>query len=381
MRVLQLGRFWNDEHGGVERHAALLSRNLAGRGVEVVNLVAAAKGEPASDKQLDGYRLVQARCYGMFARTAVSPQLVWKALALHHEKPFDVVHLHFPDPLSHLVGLLLPRSVRRVITWHSDIVRHEGLLALYLPFLRAITRRADAVVAATQAHFDASTQIPRDIPAQRLHVIPYGLDYGPLELTPPTRALMARLHTRAAGRPIVFALGRHVYYKGFGVLLEAARSLEALVIIGGSGPLSPELRARAAALGMQDKVMFPGRIPEADLPAYFNACDVFALPSVGLTEAFGLVQLEAMACGKPVVCSQLGNGVNVVNRDGETGLAVPPGDALALAGALARLLGDDGLRERMGREARHWARSKFSDESMGESHLSLFRRLLEPRNL
>jgi glycosyltransferase involved in cell wall biosynthesis len=193
MRVLQLGRFWNDEHGGIERHAALLSRSLAERGVEVVNLVAAAKGEPASDRQLDGYRLVQARCYGMFARTAVSPQLVWKALALHREKPFDVVHLHFPDPLSHFVGMLLPRSVKRVITWHSDIVRNPGLLALYLPFLQSITRGADVVVAATQAHFDASTQIPHDIPASRLHVIPYGMDYGPQELAPATRALMAQL--------------------------------------------------------------------------------------------------------------------------------------------------------------------------------------------
>ncbi|CAN5643756.1 glycosyltransferase family 4 protein [soil metagenome] len=378
MRVLQLGRFWNDEHGGVERHAALLSRSLAERGVEVVNLVAAAKGEPASDRQLEGYRLVQARCYGMFARTAVSPQLVWKALALHRDKPFDVVHLHFPDPLSHLVGLLMPRSVKRVITWHSDIVRNPGLLALYLPFLQSITRGADAVVAATQAHFDASTQIPRDIPASRLHVIPYGMDYGPLELAPEARALMAQLKERAAGRRIVFALGRHVYYKGFGVLVEAARSLDALVIIGGNGPLSPELRARAAALGLQDKVYFPGRIPEAELPAYFNACDVFALPSVGLTEAFGLVQLEAMACGKPVVCSQLGNGVNVVNQDGQTGVAVPPGDAQALAGALARLLGDDELRERLGAQARVRARAGFSVESMGRSHMSLYQQLLGP---
>ncbi|MBC7379203.1 MAG: glycosyltransferase [Burkholderiaceae bacterium] len=378
MRVLQLGRFWNDDHGGVERHAALLSRSLAERGVDVVNLVAAAEGEPGSERLLDGYRLVQARCYGMFARTAVSPQLVWKALALHREKPFDVVHLHFPDPLSHLVGLVMPRSVKRVITWHSDIVRNLGLLALYLPFLRAITRSADALVAATQAHFDASQQVPRDIPASRLHLIPYGLDYGPLELAPATRALMAQLNERAAGRKIVFALGRHVYYKGFGVLLEAARSLDAMVIIGGSGPLSAELRLRAAELGIADKVFFPGRIPEDQLAAYFNACDVFTLPSIGLTEGFGLVQLEAMACGKPVVCSQLGNGVNVVNRDGETGLSVPPGDAAALAGALAGLLGDDALRERLGAQARDWARTGFSLESMGQSHLNLYQQLLEP---
>ena len=176
MRVLQFGRFWHDQHGGIERHVALLSKELATLGVEVVNLVA-AQNLQGSDVTVDGYRLVQVPSLGMVFSTALAPGLVFKALALHREKRFDVLHLHLPDPLSHMASLVLPSSIKRVITWHSDIIRQKKLLALYEPFLRRITRQADALVAATQAHFDASTQIPHDIPVQNLS--------KPYEVTPP----------------------------------------------------------------------------------------------------------------------------------------------------------------------------------------------------
>ncbi|MDP3798962.1 MAG: glycosyltransferase [Polaromonas sp.] len=374
MRVLQFGRFWNDQHGGIERHVALLSKELATLGVEVVNLVA-AQNLRGSDVTVDGYRLVQVPSLGMVFSTAVAPGLVLKALALHREKKFDVVHLHLPDPLSHLASMVLPAGIKRVITWHSDIIRQKRLLALYEPFLRRTTRQADALVAATQAHFDASTQIPHDIPAQRRHVIPYGLDYAPLVLNPRTAVLRDELRARAQGRGLVFALGRHVYYKGFDVLIEALQHTDAFLILGGDGALRPQLEQQAVAMGVSDRVFFSGRIPEEDLAAYFNACDVFCLPSVEPSEAFGLVQLEAMACGKPVVCTQLNNGVNVVNVDGQTGFAVPVRDPLALGNCLARLLKDDALREKLGQQALAHT-DNYSVPTMAASHVKLYQDLL-----
>ena len=374
MRVLQFGRFWNEQYGGIERHVTLLGKGLAAQGIDVVNLVASV-GPHRPGETAARYRLIQAPSFGMAYGTALSPALVLKALALHRLEPFDLFHLHFPDPLSHLASMMLPRAVPRVITWHSDIVRQKRLLALYKPFLRRIARQASALVAATQAHFDASTQIPKDIPANRRHVIPYGLDYAPLALSPRTAALSDALRARAQGGGVVFALGRHVYYKGFDVLIEAMQHTNAFLILGGDGPLRPQLERRAAALGVGDRVVFGGRIPEEDLAAYFHACDVFCLPSVEQSEAFGLVQLEAMACGKPVVCTQLNNGVNVVNVAGETGFAVPVRDALALGQSLARLLGDPVLRQRMGDQALAHA-EKYSLQRMTASHLMLYQDLL-----
>jgi rhamnosyl/mannosyltransferase len=140
--------------------------------------------------------------------------------------------------------------------------------------------------------------------------------------------------------------------------------------------LRPQLEQQAAALGVSDRVVFSGRIPEEDLPAYFHACDVFCMPSVEPSEAFGLVQLEAMACGKPVVCTQLNNGVNIVNVEGETGLAVPVRDAAALAAAINQLLGDRLLRERLGQQGQQRANTEYSLQAMAASHIGLYQDLV-----
>lgn len=375
MRVLQFGRYWNENFGGLERHVQLLSKGLAAQGIDVVNLVAAS-GIDGSDEFLDGYRLVRVPSFGTVFSTAMAPALVLKALTLHREKPFDVIHLHFPDPLSHLAALFLPASIKRVITWHSDIVRQKRLLSLYRPLLQRFTRRADALVAATQMHYESSTQIPADLPVMRRHVIPYGLNYESLELTPSLVALRDAIRSKANGRPVLFGLGRHVYYKGFNVLIEAMQQVDALLVLGGDGPLRVELEALAVQSGVAGKIWFTGRLPEKDLPAYFHACDLFCLPSVAQSEAFGLVQLEAMACGKPVVCTQLNNGVNTVNVHGETGLAVPVGDAGALAMAMNQLIADQPLRERLGRQAMQRAITEYSLQAMGQRHLALYRHLL-----
>ena len=166
-----------------------------------------------------------------------------------------------------------------------------------------------------------------------------------------------------------------MYYKGFSVLLQALARCQGYLVLGGDGPLRPDLEAQARALGLQERVLFTGRIDEADLAAYFNVCDVFCLPSVTRIEAFGLVQLEAMACGKPVVCTRLGNGVNVVNVEGVTGMAAEVGDAVGLGECLETLLRDDVLRERLGRQAREWARGAYSLGAMVSRHVGLYESL------
>jgi glycosyltransferase involved in cell wall biosynthesis len=384
LRVLQFGRFNNTEqNGGIERHMKLLCSGLADLDVDVTYLVA-GDSLHTKDSQVNtttnSYRMVEAATLGTFFSTAISPMQVIKAMRMHRQQPFDVVHLHFPNPLAHLASFFLPVSIKRVITWHSDIIRQKRLLAIYLPFLRRIALRADALVAATPAHFTSSTQIPDSLPVAKRHVIPYGRDFSDLGLTPITAELCASLKEGAksvsSSGHIIFALGRHVYYKGFDVLIEAMQHVDAQLILGGDGPLKAELQQQAERLGVSNKVLFTGSIAEADLAAYFNACDVFCLPSVEQSEAFGLVQLEAMACGKPVVCTQLNNGVNVVNQAGVTGLAVPVRDATALAGALNTLLNDDVLRSKLGQQAKTHAISGYSLTAMSNSHAALYHMLL-----
>ncbi len=377
MKALHFGRFYDENFGGLERHVALLLRGLS-RSAHVDNLV--ANDRFASEVVLvNGYRVFKTPSLGLFAGMAVCPTMPWWARKLHRREHYDIVHLHFPDPMSHLAAMALPKNVRLVISWHSDIVRQQNLFKLYRPLLNRIVARADAIIAATPRHFSSSTQLGCADPA-RLHVVPYGIDFAPFE-EPSAIAAGEKLRARHSGRKIVFAIGRHVYYKGFEYLIRAMKAVRqnALLILGGTGPLSASLKALAAAEGLENRVVFAGRIPDEALPAYYHASEVFCLPSVEPSEAFGLVQVEAMACRKPVVCCELGTGVSYVNQHEVTGLVVPPRDPDALAAALNRLLDDDALRQKMGEAGHARAKNEFTLDRMWRETLTVYREVTVKR--
>jgi rhamnosyl/mannosyltransferase len=281
-----------------------------------------------------------------------------------------------PDPLAALaVWLARPRG-KVVLHWHSDVVRQRIARHLYRPLERWLLRHADAVIATSQAYADSSPALQ----AQRgkVSVIPIGA-HAP-EAVDPER--VAALRQRYGDRRLVFALGRMTYYKGWDVLIEAARQLpeDVLVVVGGGGPELPRYRALAAGAGMADRVRFVGPLTAASVEAHFALATVFCMPSTVRAEAFGVAALEAMARGLAVVSSRIaGSGLGWLQQDGVTGLQVPPGDPLALAAALQRLLDDAALRQRFGAAGRaRWA-ELFTAETMADQTVALYRRLLTAR--
>jgi rhamnosyl/mannosyltransferase len=277
--------------------------------------------------------------------------------------------------MSHLASMAIPRQVPRIITWHADVVRQRYLLKLYRPWQTRILRQARSIIVATPGHVDASPALSIPEISGRTRVIPFGIDPERFAAPCPQAACLRTAHP---GKRI-FALGRHVTYKGFDILIQALARLdpEVRLLLGGEGPLTPSLKQLATHLGLADRVCFLGRVPENELPAYYQACDVFCLPSVTRAEAFGIVQLEAMAAGRPIVSTRLGNGVDFVNRHGETGLAVPPGDIESLAHALKTLLSQDALRHELGARAQKRVCSEFRKERMAGQTLALYREILE----
>jgi rhamnosyl/mannosyltransferase len=280
----------------------------------------------------------------------------------------DVVHVHHPNLLGDIAALA-DRRRPLVITQHSDIVRQRALRLLYGPFLSAALRRARFVVAASEQFLGWSPELRPFL--RKARVIPYGIDAARFAATP---EVVSRAAVLRAGWPeggVVLSVGRLVGYKGHDVLLEAARRLDATVVIVGTGPEAARLRSLAGP-----RTVLAGAVAEADLPSYYHAADVFCLPSVTVAEAFGMVLLEAMACGVPLVTTTLPTGVSAVNRDGTTGLVVPPGDAGALAEALAALLGDAARRAALGRAGRRVLEEEYTAALMGERYLSLYREAL-----
>lgn len=360
--------------GGIPRHVSQLLSSLAPE-LRIVNLVA-SPDRHSRVRRGDRYAIVEAACHGLLAGTAVAPAMLPIAHRLVRRMQAAIVHLHFPDPLALLVAETLPRRIPLVVTWHSDVVRQSGALRWYQPLVERLLRRVPAVIASTRAQFEGSTQLGV-LRADQGRVIPFGVDLAALD-NPASRAAGAELRRRLGPEPIVLGAGRHVYYKGFDVLIDAMRQLpQARLVLCGQGELTATLREHAARSGMAERVVFTGKVSDAQLAAWYQACDVFCMPSVERAETFGLVQLEAMACGKPVVVTQLGNGVNEVHVDGETGYAVPVRDAQALANAVGALLADPSLRVRMGEAGRARARDCYGIDRMRDATLALYREILE----
>jgi glycosyltransferase involved in cell wall biosynthesis len=368
LRVLCFGRFFDDIPGGMQTHVDHLFRAMKGQ-VEYVHLVPSRDGS-SFEGQLHGYPLIRTPSWNVDGSLCLSPQLITRARRLHRDKPFDLVHLHFPDPMSHIASWAIPASVPRVITWHADIIRQKLMLLGYRPFQNAALQNAKAIIAATQAHIKSSRELIAPHLQEKLHVVPFGFDLAHYSHLLP---LTQQLRARHAGS-IIFALGRHVHYKGFDVLIKAMAALppNTQLLIGGEGPLSETWKALAAQSPAAQRIHFVGKILDADLPAFFQACDVFCLPAVNQAEAFGIVQVEAFACGKPVVSTRLNNGVDFVNQDGITGYSVTPSSVDDLAVALNRLLANPALRSQLGQQALQRAQQEFSLEALRSKTLKVY---------
>jgi len=364
LRVLGIGKFYPPEYvGGLETAVVALNAELVRSGCQVTYVVSAVRG-PGGASDVGGVRVVRARCVGTLFSQPVSPGLVWAV----RREPGDVVHLHHPNPLGDLAALR-DKGRPLVVTQHSDVVRQRALWPFYGPAVRRALARARRIVVASEPYRAVSRELEGF--QEKVRVIPYGIDAARFESLPEVGARAAALRASWGGRPAVLAVGRLVGYKGFDVLVAAARGLDAAVVLAGSGPLERELRRAAGG-----NVLFAGRVSEAELPAYYAACDVFCLPSVTIAEAFGIVLLEAMASGKPLVTTSLPTGVAVVNRDGETGLVVPPRDADALREALRAMLADDARRGAMGRAARRVFEREYTSRVMAERYLTVYREAL-----
>jgi glycosyltransferase involved in cell wall biosynthesis len=356
MKVVHAAKFYPPYVGGMETVLADLCEGTAGDwDVEV----ACANDAPVTVRENRGrVTVVRAAAFGRAVSVPLCPSLPWELWTRHA----DCVVLHEPNPIAG-IALWMRTPARRLIIWHhSDLVRPWWAPPTYGRIVqRSLYRRADCVIVSSPA-LAADSALVRM--ARRVAVIPFGIALGRYRRTDAARQVrVAAIRATTPGPRLLF-VGRLVYYKGVHVLLTALRKWPGTLIIIGDGPLELELRAQAAALGVADRVRFVGTVDADDLEAYYQACDAFVLPSIARTEAFGVVQIEAMAAGLPVVSTRLPTGVPWVNQDGVSGFVVPPEDAAALGAALGCIAGDAALRERLAAGARQRADALFSRDQM-----------------
>lgn len=341
--------------GGIENSINLICQGVKDA-YDVTVLVANTK--PQTDyEEIDGIKVIKALSFGRIASAPLCPTFPM----LLNKHAGDILHFHVPNPTGDLSYLLTKPPGKAVVTYHSDVVRQKWAMGVYGIFLRRFLRKVTTIMPTSPNYIDSSPFLHevRD----KCHVVPLGIDLSSFRLTPKIEASAQKIKMKY-GSPIVIFVGKLRYYKGLDFLLEAMKHIDAHLLIIGDGPEKEHLKKVRQPSPAKEKIHLLGEISDEEKVVHLHAADVFCLPSHLRSEAFGICQIEAMACGVPVVSTALDTGVPFVNQHEQTGLIVPPHDPGALAKAITTLLSNHELRSSMGNAAKKRAESVFSSDKM-----------------
>ncbi|MCL1669411.1 glycosyltransferase [Elizabethkingia ursingii] len=371
MKVLQLGKFY-PIRGGVEKVMYDLMLGLSEEKVYCDMLCASTEDHPAGIININPYaKLIVEATKVKLAATMLAPSLIIKLRKI--AKDYDIIHIHHPDPMASLALFLSGFKGKVVLHWHSDILKQKTLLKLYKPLQDWLIKRADIIVGTTPVYVKESPF---------LNNFRHKIDYIPIGVEPliADKGKVDKLKQKYKNKHIVFSLGRLVEYKGYEYLIKAAQHLDEnyQIIIGGKGPLMESLTNLIAELGVQNRVTLLGFVDDDDISGYFEACDMFCLSSIWKTEAFAIVQIEAMSCGKPIVSAHIpGSGVGWVNQNEVSGLVVESENDVALAEAIKRISTDEDLQKRLSEGSKKRYEEYFTRKKMTEKSLDIYRNVLK----
>jgi len=370
MKILQITPVAPPEKAGMANAAGEIYKATSALGLDV-SLVAGIGGSTV--KGLKSYNLPG---LGFLAFTPSIIRLVKEA---------DLVHLHYPcfgNALMVSLAYRLGASSPLIVSYHMDAIG-RGIRRPVFWFHRkfiapAFLRRAAKIVVASRDYAANSLLGMHPKLMEKVVEIPFGVDTERFHPTSPlAKGEGGEAVGRAGGGLILFvaALGEQPYFKGLNVLMRALIDLPAakLTVVGG-GNLLEHHRAEARRLGIADRVEFAGKVSDDDLPKFHQAADVFCVPSVDRSEAYGIALLEAESAGLPCISTAI-PGVRSVVHDGETGLLVKPNDAIALAAALNKILNDESMRKKMGENARAFALTRTWSDA-GKKYLEIYEAVL-----
>jgi rhamnosyl/mannosyltransferase len=371
MRILQFYKTsFPDTMGGIEQTIHQIARGVIHCGIRT-DVLSLTRERKARTVEIDGYLVHRARMDVQIASTGMSVSAFLRFAQLAEQA--DVIHYHFPWPFMDVVHLATRVKKPTLVTYHSDIVRQKHLLKLYRPLRRKFLDGVDRIVA-TSPNYLATSDVLRKY-KHKVSVIPIGLDKAAYPRA--SEEKMAYWRERLGPKFFLF-IGVIRYYKGLHILVEAAQGTDYPIVIVGAGPIEEELKAQAAQLGLTN-ILFLGQLPDEDKVALLALCYCVLFPSHLRSEAFGVSLLEGAMYGKPMISSEIGTGTTYINIADETGLVVPPGDAVALRNAMRHMWEHPDEAAQMGRRAeeRYW--KYFTARQMVEEYVSLYQELAAKR--
>ena len=394
MKIVHIGKYYWPYSRGIETYLKLLCERL----IEAadIEVIVANNSAKTVHEEINGVRITR---LGRLFELAATSFCFSLPFVLRKKKP-DIVHIHLPNPWAELCYFLAGCPGKLVVSFHSDIIKQKFLLKLHNPLHKAFLNKAEKIIVATPAHAEFSPVLSK-LPKNKIEVVHYGIDVKKSQ-TFDQKTLNEII--KKTGKPLVLFVGSLVYYKGLEILLQAAKLLNKKspsppfpeevgmkfkgkfqptkivdcnphFLLIGNGPLENKLKKMVKELEINNRVHFFGNVDDETLRAAYHACDIFCLPSTYRSEAFGIVQLEAFAAGKPVISTNLKSGVPYVNLDEKTGLIVPPGDSKKLAEAITTLLESEEKRQNFGNAALKRVTNEFSADKMAAETLKVYNNL------
>lgn len=366
MKVVQVAHYYGPL-GGIERVVYQFCQGL--KGLYSVEALACNTSIKTVRTEEEGIPVTRVGRIAHFQRMSVSPSF---PLHLRRMKP-DLVHVHMTNPLAEVSCLFSGLKCPVIATYHMDVTRQRVLNSLYAPLQRMFLERT-RLITVSSANFARTSPVLSNW-MEKVRVLPFGISQKASLPTERTSEMLKKLRESFPGKVVLF-VGRLIHYKGIEVLVDAMRSVQATCLIIGGGYLEQEIKKQIQLHHLENKIFLVGRVSDEELIAYYQRADVFVLPSVNRTEAYGLTQIEAMAQGTPVICTDVGTGTSFVNEDGVSGLVIQPGDSSALADALNHILRDEELRSKLSAGARHRAETLFTEEYMVMNLRNIYKEIL-----
>jgi len=367
MKVLHLGKLCPPNEGGIELFSYDLLEYLNKAGINAELL---CFGDITKKDFYKGFVYYSCKMNIKISSAPLSYDFVRTFIKI--QKDFNIIHVHSPNPLAEMLSLL--SNKKTIIHWHSDIVRQKLSYFFYKPIQQKVLKKADKIICTSPQYLNTSKQLENV--REKAVVIPSGLNPERLLNSTEDNKYKEFLE-KTKGKKIVLSIGRLVEYKGFKYLVEAGKYLnnDIVIVIIGAGVLYDHLKERIKNLNLKNKVILFGRVN--NITNYLKACDIFVLPSISRNEAFGLVLVEALFFGKPIITTNVeGSGMNYVNQHNIAGLVVPPRDPKALADAINKILSDENLYNYFSENAKKRF-EKFRIDTIGNKIIKLYKEVLE----
>lgn len=381
IRIVHLSKYYPPDRGGIETHVQTLSRTQAAMGAEVhvisVNgldeqgrLSTKTKTVYEMDRNVKVTRLSRILSVAKFDICSG----LCKEIRKFANQPNTIFHLHTPNPTMLMALSMLDMRIPLVITHHSDIIKQKILKYGLRPFEHLVYNQSSQILTTSFQYIQGSKFL--QLYRHKLSALPLGLDIETYS-QPHQKALAISHYLKETYGDIIWlAVGRLVYYKGLHVAIQALTRVPGKLIIVGVGSLETELKALARELGVENRIVWLGCVSEDEIVGAYHAATALWFPSNLRSEGFGLVQVEAMASGCPVINANIpGSGVSWVSRHEKEGLTVPINDPIALAQSANRILGDSELRHRLVKASQNRA-EYFNHISMGERSFEIYDKIL-----